>query len=204
MSTRNGYAGRNRDMQDGIERHTHQELTYEDGAGAIVKVKGNGTVDTDVYVLRIGGVWLHLPKGMNADVFLLAGGADTNQKHALTDIPRDKHRKTVAGTSGMQHPSNPDISVELSDEGVRVTGENFAVGKTGVLEVKDGKVYVRGDLTVSGAVNAGSVLTPTVNATSVTAASVTGAPSPTPGPDVPMPQTPTLQPVTPAPDAPTS
>ena len=167
MTTKNSFDSRNRDMQDGTERHVHDELTYDDAAGAIIKVKGNGTEDPDVYVLRIGGIWLHLPKGTNADVFLLAGGADTTQKHALLDIPRDKHKKTKAGTTGIQHPTNPDISVEVSDKGVRVYGDNFAVGKDGDFEIKDGKGIFRKGLTVVGGIKADTIETPELTATNL-------------------------------------
>jgi hypothetical protein len=165
MTTRQDFAARNRDMQDATERHTHEQASYpEGGAGMYIKVKGNGTEDEEVQVLRIGGVWLHLPKGTNADVYMVAGGADTNQKHAMTDIPRDKHRKTKVGTAGIQHPTDPDLAMEISDKGIRITQGKFAVGENGAFEVKGNDTYVRGDLHIGGVVRANSSGTPNIPA----------------------------------------
>jgi hypothetical protein len=164
MTTRKGFADVRRESQDSTERHVFDEAKYVDGAGMFVSVEGNGTVDEDVPVLRPGGNWVHLRAKTDSDVYLISGGDDTIQKYAIVDIPRDKQRKTREGTSGIQHPENPIIAVEISDKGVRVTGENFAVGKDGVLEVRDGAVYVRGDLHVSGAIRPASSAAPNIPA----------------------------------------
>jgi hypothetical protein len=188
-----------RNGQDSFERHVHVELSYPDGGAAVVKVHGNGTVDDQVNVMRIGGLFLHLPKGFDADVYLFAGGDDTNQKHALPDIPRDKHRQTKAGTNGIQHYANPDIAIEISDKGIRVTGENFAVGAKGTIEVKNGEAYIRGNLTVAGTVKALAVEATAISAAVVAATELTGILVPA---TVPPPIPPIVLPMEPVEDAP--
>src|SRR5262245_40528823 len=117
---------RQRDFQDHVERHVWGEQTFEDGVGSYMRLRGNGTEDEEVAVLKIGGVGIHLPKDFNTEVVVFSGGTDTNLKLAILTIPRDKQRKWPEGHGGIQHPTNPEIAIEFTDNGVRVIGGSFA------------------------------------------------------------------------------
>lgn len=158
MTTFRNFNERNRDIQDGIERHVWRKLTYMDKGGAVVTVKGTGTEDVDAVVLNTGHGF-NLDDNSNTEVFLVSNGSDMAQKFAILTIPRDKQRKWKAGTGGVQNPLDPDKAIELNAKRAWSTDPNFAVGQ-GILEVKDGKVYIRGDLVVSGSVTASRFIGP--------------------------------------------
>lgn len=148
MTSLNRFGDRNRDMQDGIERHIWGEQEFVDKAGSIIKVRGTDTQDEEAVVVN-NGTGFHLKKDSNTEVFLLAGGSDTTQKYAMLSIPRDKQRKWKEGTGGIQHPTDPDRALEMNDKRAYMDDPNFAT-RGGIFEVKDGKVYIRGDLIVEG------------------------------------------------------
>lgn len=153
---------RNRDLQDGTERHVFGEQEYVDGAGSVVRVRGTGTEDQEATVLNTGYSF-NLDKDSDAEVILLAGGSDTNMKFALLTLPHDKQRKWKAGRGGVQNPLNADHALEFKNGKVHLTKGEFAIGESGILEVKDGIVYIRGDLVVAGTITANNqVVTPTV------------------------------------------
>jgi len=154
MTTFNRFGDRNRDMQDGIERHVWKEQTFTD-AGSIIKVTGTGTQDDEAVVIN-NGVGMHFPEDQNTEVFLMAGGSDTNQKYAVLSIPRDKQRKWAENTNGIQHLSDPDRALEFNSKRAYLDDPNMAT-QNGVLEVKDGTVYIRGPLLVSGPIGTASV-----------------------------------------------
>ncbi len=151
-----------RESQDSTERHQYDQVKFGEG-GATVGVKGNGTEDDDNVVLSIGGTIMNLPKGTNAEVFLLSGGDDTNVKFAVVVGPRDKQYKSQPGETWSQNPMNPEQRAGYDKEGyqvvsdavarttakgnVRVTSEkSIGLGKTGALEVRaDGNHYLRGN-----------------------------------------------------------
>jgi len=144
------FPSRNRDMQDLFERMVFGKLTHLD-TGAVVTLRGNGTQDEEVVVLNIGQS-MNLPENFNTEVLVLASGSDTNLKFALLTIPRDKQRPWKEGTGGIQNPTDPDKAIEFNDKRTHVTENNFAVGDSGIFEVKDGKVYIRAELVVEGRV----------------------------------------------------
>jgi len=148
MSSFQQFPDRNRDMQDGIERHVFGKLEWLD-SGAIMKVRGNGTVDEEVILINIGQA-MNLPENTNTEVIVLASGSDTNMKFALLTIPRDKQRPWKEGTGGIQHPTDPNRALEFNEKRTWLTDGNYAVGESGTIEVRDGKVYVRGDLVIGG------------------------------------------------------
>jgi hypothetical protein len=148
VTSLNRFGDRNRDMQDGIERHVWGEQEYLDGAGSIIRVRGTDTQDEEAVVLNSGHSF-HLPKDSNTEVFLLAGGSDTSQKFAMLSIPRDKQRKWKEGTGGVQHPTDPARALEFNDKRSYIDDTGFAT-RGGVFEVKDGKIYIRGELVVEG------------------------------------------------------
>jgi hypothetical protein len=140
------FQSRNRDMQDGIERHVFGKIQHLD-TGAIIKVRGNGTVDEEAVLINLG-VGANFAENKNTEVFLLASGSDPSLKLALVTIPRDKQRAWKEGTGGVQHPEDPAKALEFNAKRAWIT-DNFAA-LMGILEVKDGKVIIRGDLEVSG------------------------------------------------------
>jgi len=146
MTSFNNFQERNRDMQDGTERHVFGEIEYLD-TGAIVKVRGNGTQDEEAVVVNLG-LGQSFGKNHNTEVLLLMSGSDSNLKFALITIPRDKQRKWDEGTGGVQHPTDPERALEFNKKRTWLTDGEYAVGDGGYLEVKGGKIYVRGDLYV--------------------------------------------------------
>lgn len=153
MTSHKNFHERNRDAQDGIERHVFGKLTYLDKAGAVVTVNGTGTQDQEAIVLNTG-YGMNFEDNEDVEVFLVSSGSDRSQKFALVSIPRDKQRKWGKGRGGVQNPLDPDKAVELNEKRVHATDPNFAVG-AGLLEVIDGKVYLRADLHVSGTIYSG-------------------------------------------------
>lgn len=147
MTTFNAYTARNRDMQDGIERHVWGELEYINGAGSVIKVRGTDTGDEEATVMN-SGYGFNLPKDFDAEVMLTYGSSDTNQKYATLQIPHNYQRQWGEGTGGIQHPMDPDRALEFNDERAHLL-DKLAV-LAGVLEVVDGQVYIRGNLSVDG------------------------------------------------------
>lgn len=137
------YQPRTRDIQDGTERHLYGEIEYDNTAGGIVKVRGTGTQDEEANLLRIGGAWVHPKKDADVEVFLLSGGSDTAQKHAIIDLPWDKYHKTKENTNGMQSMLDPANRVEFNEKRTHITEKNVAIGPNGEIELKDGKIYLR-------------------------------------------------------------
>lgn len=159
MTTHKTFPERNRDMQDGIERHVYSKLKYLDKAGAVVTVKGNGTTDDNAIVLN-GGYAMNYDDDENAEVVLLSVGSDRNQKFAMLCIPRDKQRQWKAKSGGVQNPLDPAKALEFNEKRTWATEPNFAIGQ-GLFEVVDGEVLFRvkvrfaDDIEVGGKVQAG-------------------------------------------------
>ncbi len=143
MTSFESFQSRNRDVQDGVERHVFGEIFFDKDNGAYMKVRGNGTEDEEVIVLNTG-LGQHYSKDTNTEVVLFASGSDTGLKFGLITIPRDKQRQWKEGTGGVQHPTDPDKALEFNAKRAWIT-DNFAV-LMGMLEVKDGEVYIRGTL----------------------------------------------------------
>lgn len=159
MTTHQTFPQRNRDMQDGAERHVYSKLAYLDKAGAIVTVKGTGTTDQNAIVLNTG-YGMNYAEDENAEVILLSIGSDRNQKFAMLSIPRDKQRQWGEKCGGVQSPIDPEKCIEFNEKRTWATEPNFAVGD-GLFEVKDGEVLFRvkvrfaNDIEVGGKVQAG-------------------------------------------------
>lgn len=137
-----------REGQDSTERHVFKELKFGDG-GATVSVEGNDTADGDCVVLSLGGVIHHLKPGTDAEVVLIGGGDDTNAKFALITGPRDKQYKSKPGQSWGQNPTDPNERVGYTDKGVRFASSKSIADMNGLFEIKDGKVYFRGDVVMA-------------------------------------------------------
>lgn len=162
MTTANEFADQVRVGQDGFERGLWGKLSYVDGAGAVLTVRGTDTVDEEVVVINIGHA-MNLPENSNTEVFMLVSGTDTTQKYAILTIPRDKQRPWAEGTGGIQNPTDPDKAVEFNGKRTHVTENNFAVGPGGTLEIVGDTVYVRGNLVVDNITTVNNrVITPTV------------------------------------------
>lgn len=154
MTTLNQFSDRNRDQQDGIERHVYGEIEYTDG-GAIIRTRGTGTQDEEAVVIN-NGMSFTAPKDTNTEVILLANGSDTNQKFAMLSIPRDKQRRWAEGRSGLQMWNDPARAVEFNEKRTYLDDANVAT-RGGIFEVIGDTIYVRGKLMVSGDVGAGGV-----------------------------------------------
>jgi hypothetical protein len=134
-----------RDQQDHIERHVWGEQKYVKGAGSIIKVRGTDTKDEETAVTVVGsGTSFNLKKDHNAEVFQLAGGADTTLKLAILTIPKDKQRRWKEEHGGVQNPLDDEWALDFGKEKAHVTKKEFAVGKDGEFEIdKDKNVYFR-------------------------------------------------------------
>ncbi|UPT53296.1 baseplate protein [Synechococcus phage Ssp-JY38] len=135
------YRERTRDVQDYAERMVWGELRQIDGAGAVLRARGTGTVDEEMPIANFG-YGFTLAVDTNAEVFALSHGSDTNQKYALPMIPRDKQRQWPVGAGGVQHPMNPEMYVEFADDGIHLRNGTFFIGPDkGVrIDVGDGVV----------------------------------------------------------------
>jgi hypothetical protein len=151
MTTYQNYNSTIPNDQDHNEVGVYGEVTYPE-VGAIIRVRGNDTEDQEVEVAYYGGVSFKLPKDFDAEVTMISTGNDTTLKVALLSPPKDKYRRWKENTGGLQHPTDPEHALEFNKTRAHVTKDAFAVGPKGTFEVKDGKVFVRGDLTVEGVV----------------------------------------------------
>lgn len=154
MSSFNTFADRNRDAQDGIERHAFDEMEAVEGGGHIVKVKGTGTQDEEAFYLSVGGIGIRPKKGMDIEVHLLSAGSDTSLKFAIVAIPHDKEHKWKEGQNGLQKYDDPDRRIQWGENKIHLTDKGIALGPNGELELIGGKIYIRGDLIVGGQVKA--------------------------------------------------
>jgi hypothetical protein len=142
MSSYTRYRERNRDIQDGVERHVWGKQEYVDKAGSIIKVRGTDTEDEEAPVLN-NGTSFNLKEKSNSEVMLLSSGSDTTLKMAMLTIPRDKQRRWPENEGGIQHPTDPEVSLHLSDKLTHVTKNKFAVGEKGEFEVRGDTLYIR-------------------------------------------------------------
>lgn len=156
MTTTKSFDQRNRDIQDGFERHVFEELTYVEGAGAVIRVSGTGTVDEDVPVINTG-YGFSVPKGFNTECFLQSDGSDSAGKFGVMTLPRDKQRKWNVNTGGVQNPIDPEKALEFNQKRTHVTEEKFAVGE-GAFEVIGDTIYIRGNLSISGDLKVGGTI----------------------------------------------
>jgi hypothetical protein len=144
MTTFKSFRDRNRDAQDGFERHVFGKQTYIKSAGSIVKVRGCDTEDQEACVM-VGGVSFNVKEKFNTEVFLLSGSSDTTLKMAVMTIPKDKQRRWEEGHGGVQHPTDDEFALDFSDDLAHLTKNKFAVGEKGELEVKEKNGYLRMD-----------------------------------------------------------
>jgi hypothetical protein len=175
VTTTIGYRERNRDIQDGTERHIYKDVEYIDGAGSVVRVEGTGSEDQEAPVIATG-YGFTLKKGTDAEVILLSLGSDTDQKYALVQLPADKQRKWPEGRGGVQNPTDATHALEFRDGRLHLTKGSFTVGDGNTIDVRDGQIYMRGKVTIDGPliVN-GGITTP-----SITPGTDTNVPDPTP------------------------
>lgn len=153
MTTRHQFVDRDRDQQDGIERHVWGEQTWIDKAGSVIRVRGTGTEDQEAVVINTG-VGMHVPRDTNTEVFLLASGSDTTLKHAFLSIPRDKQRQWKEGTNGLQSWNDPARAVEFNSKRTYLDDANIAT-RDGIFEIIGDTVYIRGKLMVEQDIGAG-------------------------------------------------
>ena len=154
MTTMATGASRNRDLQDVAERHVFRAMEPVEGGGHIVHVNGTGTADDEAFYVNIGGVGIRPPKDANLEVHLLSAGSDSNLKFAIVAIPHDKEHKWKEGQGGIQKWDDPKRRIQWGDQRLHLTDKSIALGPNGEIELKDGKIYLRGAVEVSGQVTA--------------------------------------------------
>lgn len=133
MTTTKTYDERNRDIQDGLERHVFKSIERTD-TGAFVSVQGSGTMDEEVPVINTG--YGFTPKAdTELEVFLAGDGSDANNKFATMTLPRDRQTKWPEGAGGVQHPFNPDKFVQFDDDSIWLKDGKFTLGNNQELTV---------------------------------------------------------------------
>lgn len=158
MTTERSFSGLNRDSQDGWETQLWGQVEYTNN-GAYMRVRGNATEEVDVAVLNTG-FGMHLPKDSNAEVIMFSMGSDPNNKMVIQTIPFDKQRAWKENASGVQAATAKDRALEFNEKRAWLDDLAIALGRTGLIEIVDGKVYIRGDLHVKGEIK-GVVTAPT-------------------------------------------
>lgn len=140
--------------------HVYQSTEYVDGGGSVLKVKGAGTADEDIVVVQ-GVAGFNLANNSDAEVDVLSGASDSHYKRGIVNLPHSAQRKWAAGTGGIQSPTDPKRAVEINSKRTYIDDKAFAL-LAGIFELKDGKIYIRGDVIISGSVSvAGAVISPT-------------------------------------------
>jgi hypothetical protein len=132
-----------RDQQDATERGVFGEVTYVDGAGAHMTVRGTGTIDAEVSVLNTG-YGFNLDTDSNAEVVMLSLGADVNDKVALLTIPKDMQHPWAVGQGGVQHPTDPNRRLEFNDNQTWLKDGNYTLGnaKEVSVSISDGAITI--------------------------------------------------------------
>ena len=145
-----------RDLQDSIELHVYGKVRYDKGF-MFVDVEGIVTQDKKVPVINTGYSF-NLPENTNAEVLLLANGSSVNDKIAIMLIPRDKQHQWKTRTGGIQSPENSEQVVEFNPIRTHIRSDNIALGNHGEIEIKDGLVIIRGNLSIEGSLEVGGNL----------------------------------------------
>ena len=107
------FRSRTRDIQDYVERGVYGAWSEVPGAGAMVSVRGTGTLDEEVPIYN-PGYGFRLPDNSNAEVVMLSLGSDVNDKVALLSLPRDQQHVWGEGQGGVQHPMDPARRLEFN------------------------------------------------------------------------------------------
>lgn len=143
MTTTKTYDERNRDIQDGFERHVFKDIEYTE-TGAIVSVQGSGTMDEEVPVINTG--YGFTPEAdTELEVFLHGDGSDASNKFAAMSLPRNKQRKWPKGAGGVQHPFNADKFVQFDDDSIWLKDGKFTLGNNRELTI----TVANGTVTIS-------------------------------------------------------
>lgn len=138
------YKSRTRDIQDYVERGVYGEWEAVPGAGAMMSVRGTGTVDAEVPIFNLGYSF-RLPNNANAEVVMLSLGSDVNDKVALPSLPRAVQHQWGEGEGGIQHPTNPDRRLEYNTTETWLKDGNYKLGDNKEVEV----VVAGGQVTIN-------------------------------------------------------
>lgn len=161
MSTFYGGTEPLRERQDHVERHIYGDLEYV-GGSSVIKVQGTGTEDQEVMNITTG-FGFRLPKDTDAEVVVFSSSSDSGLKMGIITLPIDKQRQWQEGRGGIQNPMDPDHALEFRNGQLHLTKGTFSVGDGGTIEVKDGQVYIRANVTITGTLTVNDkVVTPTV------------------------------------------
>jgi hypothetical protein len=157
------------DLQDQIGRGSYGQWTAVDGLGAVMSVRGTGTLDEEVPIANLG-YGFRLADNTDADVFMLSVGADVNDKIALPTIPRNMQYQWGVDQGGIQHPTNPERRIEFNSNETWLKDGSFKIGNGGEVSISvsngavnitlnggadlqiNGNVKINGNFEASGAV----------------------------------------------------
>lgn len=164
------FTSRTRDTQDHVERGVYGTWTAVAGAGAMLSVKGTGTVDEEVPIVNFGYSF-RLPKDTNAEVVMLSLGSDVNDKVAMPTLPRDKQHQWGESQGGVQHPMDPSRRLEYNGAETWLKDGNYKLGNNKEVEVIVGGGAVTINIAGTGNINftgALDIAAPDINFTSST------------------------------------
>lgn len=134
MTTLDRFRSQRRDTQDHFERGVYGTWTAVDGAGAMLSVRGTGTLDEELPILNFGYSF-RIDTDSNAEVFMLSLGSDVNDKVALPTIPRDKQHQWGENQGGVQHPTDPARRLEYNGTETWLKDGNYKLGNNKEVEV---------------------------------------------------------------------
>jgi len=143
-----------RTAQDFAERGVWGTLTAMPPGGAMMTVRGTGTLDEEVPVVNLGYSF-NLPTDADAEVLMLSLGGDPDAKVALPALPRGAQYLWPEGAGGVQHPTDPERRIEFNDEETFLRDGKFVLGSnrevTVVVSGSDVKITCAGNVVLSAA-----------------------------------------------------
>lgn len=145
MTSFNNFPDRNRDQQDGIERHIYSYIEHVKTGGRYMKAKGTGTQDEEIIVQSPWGLGGAYAKDTDAEVMVSSGGSDTNQKYGMVDTPVANMRNWKEGTNGIQSHQKATDALVFGEDVTSITSPHISLAG-GLIEIVDGKIYFRGEV----------------------------------------------------------
>lgn len=122
------------DRQDRIRRGLFDGYETIASIGATMKIQGTGWYDREVVNFNTG-YGFNPAAGLQSEVLSFDALADTDNRHALMSIPRDKQHEWERGASGIQDAGDPSRRVEFGPDGLHMTNGTAFFGPNRELSV---------------------------------------------------------------------
>ena len=135
------------DRQDHIRRGLFDGFEDVPSAGRVMDIRGTGWQDQEVVLLNVGYSFNPAPE-MDCEVLSFDAGANTDNRHALMTIPRNRQYPWPVGTGGIQDAADPSRRVEFSRDGLHLTNGTAFIGPNRELKIT---VDGAGNIEIAGA-----------------------------------------------------